>query len=91
MDVLWWREVERCGNKKTSDLRLTTPLKNEATRGRNGVATPLTMHTALAMVLGTRWGTGGSMVCRFGGERDRFSPEVGADDAKINACSDYLV
>ena len=84
MDVLWWREVEHCGNKKKSDLRLTTPLKNEATRGRNGVATPLTMHTALAMVLGTRWGAGGSMVCRCGGERDRFPLKVGAEDATIN-------
>lgn len=42
------------------------------------------MHTALAMVLGTRWGAGGSMVCRCGGERDRFSLKVGAEDATIN-------
>ena len=49
------------------------------------------MYTALAMVLGTRWGAGKSIVCQWCGERDQLTPEVGAEDAKINVCRDYLV
>ena len=80
MDMLWWCDGER---QKKSDLRLTTPLKNATARGRNGPATTLTIDTALAVVLGTRWGAGGSIVCRWCGERDRVTSEAGCGDATI--------